>query len=141
MSAPTPHLVQEFYDRIWNGAEFEAAPEIIAEGFVFRGSLGADLRGREAFLQYVRSVREALADYRCDILECVADGDRAFAKMRFGGRHVGAFRRFDPTGKPVHWLGAALFRFEVERIVELWVLGDLAGLDEVLRANAASRHP
>ncbi len=136
MSPPTPPLVRAFYDRIWNAGDFEAATEIVVETFVFRGSLGAELSGRNAFLEYVRSVRSVFADYRCDVVECVAARDRAFAKMHFGGRHVGAFRGFDPTGKPVHWLGAALFHFESERIVELWVLGDLAGLDNVLRANA-----
>jgi steroid delta-isomerase-like uncharacterized protein len=137
MPASTPPLVRSFYDRIWNAGDFEAATEIVAETIVFRGSLGTELSGRSAFLQYARSVRTALADYRCDVLECVAEDDRAFAKVHFSGRHVGAFRGFDPTGKPVQWLGAALFRFESERIVELWVLGDLAGLDNVLTANAS----
>ena len=42
--------------------------------------------------------------------------------MRFGGRHVGMFRGYAATGKPVLWLGAALFRFEGPAIAELWVL-------------------
>jgi hypothetical protein len=33
------------------------------------------------------------------------------------------------------WHGAALFRFEGGVICELWVLGDLAGLDRVLLQN------
>jgi predicted ester cyclase len=136
MSATAPDLVRAFYDRIWDHGELTAADEILDEGFVFRGSLGAELRGRDAFLGYVRSVRSALAEYRCEILECVSERDRAFAKMRFGGLQVGLFRGFAPTGKPVQWLGAALFRFERDRIAELWVLGDLAGLDELLRGNA-----
>jgi hypothetical protein len=37
----------------------------------------------------------------------------------------------------VHWHGAALFRFEDDRIGELWVLGDLAGLNAMLRSNAS----
>ena len=44
------------------------------------------------------------------------------------------FRGYEPTGKIVHWLGAALFRFENSVIAELWVLGDLAWLD------ACSKH-
>jgi steroid delta-isomerase-like uncharacterized protein len=131
----SPALVTAFYDRLWNDGELDAADALLAEDFRFRGSLGAELRGRAAFLDYVRTVRGALADYRCEILECVAEGDQAFAQMRFGGRHVGAFRGFEPTGKPVQWMGAALFRFEGGAIASLWVLGDLAGLDAVLRAN------
>jgi len=97
------------------------------------------MRGREAFQNYVRTVRAALADYQCEILSCVAEGNQAFAKMCFSGRHVVAFQGYEPTGKIVQWLGAALFRFEDSMIAELWVLGDLAGLDTLLRRQAAGR--
>lgn len=137
----TPHLVQQFYSRIWNAGEHDAVADILAEDFAFRGSLGSELKGREAFKEYVRSVRTALAEYRCDILECVAEGDRAFAKMRFSGRHTGEFRGYAPTGRLVEWLGAALFRFEAHRIAELWVLGDLAGLDARLEGGRPMRGP
>jgi predicted ester cyclase len=80
-------------------------------------------------------VRSALANYRCHVLECVAEGDRAFAKMEFSDLHVAPFRGFQPTGKVVYWLGAALFRFENGMIADLWILGDLAGLDLVLEKN------
>jgi predicted ester cyclase len=80
-------------------------------------------------------VRTALANYRCEILECVTEGNKAFAKMRFSGTHVAEFRGCSPTGKPVCWSGAALFYFTGEVITELWVLGDLAGLDTTLQDN------
>jgi steroid delta-isomerase-like uncharacterized protein len=134
----TPSLVKAFYERIWNAGDLAAAPELLAEGFVFRGSLGSEMVGRGAFGDYVRSVRGALGGYNCEILDCVAEGDRAFARMRFSGMHTGPFRGFQPTGKPVHWHGAALFRLERGLIAELWVLGDLAGLDQVLRQNQAA---
>lgn len=132
----TPLLVEAFYKRIWDAGDLAAASELLSEEFCFRGSLGREMRGRDAFLEYVRSVRGALADYRCEIIDCVAEGDKAFAKMRFGGIHLAPFRGYEPTGKPVHWLGAALFRFDSGCIAELWVLGDLAGLGAVLQQNA-----
>jgi predicted ester cyclase len=70
------------------------------------------MRGGEAFKNYVRDVRVALADYQCEILSCVAEENQAFAKMCFSRRHVAAFQGYEPTGKLVQWLGAALFRFE-----------------------------
>ena len=136
MSTPWP--VEQFYERIWNAGDESAAAALLTEDFVFRGSLGSSTRGREAFLDYVRSVRDSLADYRCDILDCVSENGRAFARMRFSGRHVGAFRGYSPSGKLVEWSGAALFSLEQNVIAELWVLGDLHGLDEVLHANAGA---
>ena len=56
--------------------------------------------------------------------------------MRFSGVHTGEFRGYAPSGLPVHWLGAALFRFDHGKIAELWVLGDLMGLDALLAKNA-----
>jgi steroid delta-isomerase-like uncharacterized protein len=131
----TPNLVEAFYRRIWNDGDLAAALDLLSEGFLFRGSLGSEMHGREAFLEYVGTVRGALAEYHCEVLECVTEGNHAFAKMRFSGRHVALFRGYQPTGKAVHWMGAALFCFEDEKITELWVLGDLKGLDGLLDAN------
>lgn len=133
----TPHLVSDFYERVWNAGNQSAVGDLLAENFVFRGSLGAEMIGRARFWDYVCGVRSALDNYRCDILQCVSEGTLAFAKMRFGGKHVGDFRGYPPSGLPVHWYGAALFRFEDGQILELWVLGDLAGLDAMLSSNTS----
>ncbi len=130
-------FVREFYERIWNTGDFDATEELLAPDFIFRGSLGPEMRGREPFCEYVKSVRSALDGYRCDILDCVTEGQKAFAKMRFSGLHVGQFKGFAPTGKPVNWLGAALFRIQGRMIAELWVLGDLVSLEADLKKNAA----
>jgi steroid delta-isomerase-like uncharacterized protein len=132
----TPHLVHAFYERIWNKGDLQAVPELLATDFVFRGSLGNETRGQEEFKEYVRLVRGSFTDYCCEILNCVSEGDRAFARMRFSGLHTGMFRGFAPTNRTVSWAGAALFRFESGVITDLWVLGDLSGLDEGLRENA-----
>jgi steroid delta-isomerase-like uncharacterized protein len=131
----TPALVSAFYERIWNCGDLEAVEELLSEDFRFRGSLGSELEGREPFRGYVRAIRGALADYRCDILDCVSENDRAFARMRFSGRHVGTFQGFAPSGKIVSWAGAALFRLKSDVIAELWVVGDLSSLSAMLGAN------
>jgi predicted ester cyclase len=131
----TPTLIEAFYSRIWNDGDLAATRDLLTTRFCFRGSLGLEMRGTDAFENYVRSVRGALTAYHCEILDCVAERNKAFAKMRFSGVHVAPFRGFQPSGKSVQWLGAALFVFERNRIASLWVLGDLASLDAVLQAN------
>ena len=128
-------LVESFYSRIWNAGD-EHVEDLLSRDFAFRGSLGTEAHGHAEFLAYVRSVRGSLADYHCEILDCVTEPTRAFARMLFSGMHVAPFRGFAPTGNSVQWQGAALFSFRDDLIGELWVLGDLAGLDQVLRANA-----
>jgi predicted ester cyclase len=134
----TPGVVDVFYSQIWNCGDLAASSTLLSTDFRFRGSLGAELRGHDAFADYVRSVRGALADYHCEILDCVTEQNKAFAKMRFSGTHVAPFRGYQPKGKRVHWLGAALCLLDSGLISEVWVLGDLAGLDALLEANAKS---
>jgi predicted ester cyclase len=55
--------------------------------------------------------------------------------MLFSGRHIGVFRGHEPTGREISWVGAALFRLRGERIASVWVLGDVAALDAMLREN------
>ena len=131
------HLVETFYQRIWDRGEEAAALQILSSEFCFRGSLGLEKRGPDEFLEYVRLVRGALADYACEIVELVCEPACAAARMRFRGRHVGALLACPPTGNFVCWDGAAFFRFESGRIAELWVLGDI----EALRRQLAARDP
>jgi predicted ester cyclase len=130
-------LVNRFYDEVWNRADTSIIPQLFHEDCVFRGSLGAERRGHEELADYVREVTGALSGYRCDIETLVVERDRAFAKMRFTGRHTGPFLGFAPTGAELAWAGAALFETEGGRIRSLWVLGDLAGLTALLERQAA----
>jgi predicted ester cyclase len=125
-------MVEEFYARIWNAGDEGAAQRLLAPELRLRGSTGVGLEGIGPFLDYVRLIRSALADYRCAIEDVLVDGDRAFARMRFAGRHVGRFLGVAPTGRELQWAGAALFRIEAGRIRSVWVLGDVDGLKQQL---------
>ena len=138
---PLPAPVDAFYERLWNRKDRSGLAEILHPEVTFRGSLGVVRTGHEAFWRYVLEVTGPLADYRCQELACVSEGERVFARMRFAGRHVGVFRGFPPTGAHVAWEGAALFRIQDGRITDVWVLGDLAGLDAQLERQAREHAP
>jgi len=125
----------EEYARIWNTGDFERIRELTHSEFAFRSAVGSDMTGHESFIAYGRSLRESLADYRCEILECVCDETQAFAKMRYRGVHTRVFLGFEPTGLPVEWIGAALFSVKKGRISDVWVLGDRYGLELLLQRN------
>lgn len=132
-------LVGAFYMDIWNRGDLSAIPTLLRDDFTFRGSLGTERRGHAGFAAYVEMVRGALGDYRCDVLDLVADDRRAFARMRFSGVHVGEFLGYAPSHKRVEWIGAALFTTGDDgRISDLWVLGDTQALTTQLDANARS---
>ena len=94
-------VVESFYADIWNRHDKSKIPVLLGDNFTFRGSLGQAKVGHEGFGSYVDFVHAALANYRCDILDLVVEGSKAFARMRFSGIHRGEFFGYQPTGKPV----------------------------------------
>lgn len=127
--------VNSFYADIWNRHDASAMASLLTTEFTFRGSLGRACQGHAEFAEYVNMVHRALGNYRCEILDIVVEPPRAFARMRFSGMHQGEFLGFAPTGQRVEWSGAALFTFDNSLIADLWVLGDLMGLQQLLAAQ------
>jgi steroid delta-isomerase-like uncharacterized protein len=126
-------LVREFYERIWNAYDLEYIPRLLQDDFSFRGSLGSQCHGHREFAAYVDRVHGALGNYDCQIRELIAEGNKVFARMLFSGAHRGELLGIAPTHRTVSWAAAAVFTFQRERIVDLWVLGDVSGLLQQLR--------
>ena len=129
-------IVRRFYDEIWNAGQQAAMTEILEPEFRFRGSLGVETRGRNAFWAYAQTLRGGLKDYHCHIDDMIEEGDKIFARMTFSGRHVGELLGVEPTGESVAWVGCALFTLSGGKVAELWVLGDLDGLKAQLAGEA-----
>lgn len=129
------YAVHRFYENVWNRHDKSVIPALLQPDFTFRGSLGQTKIGHSEFAGYVDFVHQALGAYQCHILDLVAEGHQCFARMRFSGTHRGDFFAFKPTGKKVEWAGAALFTFRDGLVADLWVLGDVHGLLELLERN------
>lgn len=128
--------VRRFYESIWNAQDKRVIPKVLHENFTFRGSLGQEKHGHDGFAEYLDRVHTALGEYRCVIEELVAEDNKVFAKMTFTGVHQDEFLGYPPTRKQLSWVGCALFDFHGDKISNVWVLGDLKGLEEQLRQNA-----
>jgi steroid delta-isomerase-like uncharacterized protein len=126
-------LVRRYYDQMWNRWDFALAQEFIAADICFRGSLGTSVRGRQGFIQYMRSVRSAFPDFHNDVEELIAEGDSVVARLTYTGTHQGELFGIAPTGRLITYAGVAFFRVAENRIAEGWVLGDVHGLLRQLR--------
>jgi predicted ester cyclase len=133
--SPRKEVVRAFYKELWDRPDTSLIPRLLHEGFTFRGSLGPSLVSHAEFARYVDWVTAALGDYTSDILALVEEGDCVAAKLRFHGIHRAEMFGIPPTGRRVWWYGAPLFTFEGDRVRDLWVLGDVHGLIERLRAR------
>ncbi|MBX3501854.1 MAG: ester cyclase [Alphaproteobacteria bacterium] len=128
-------LVRRFYDEVWNHADEAVAREILAADLSFRGSIGEERAGAEGFIDYMRKIHRAFADYHCRIDHLVADADSAAARMTFGGLHCESLWGEKPTGHTVTWTGAAFFTVKHGQIATIWVLGDTETLRRQLRGT------
>ncbi len=132
-------LVERFYHDVWNQADEAVAREILHADFRFRASLGPERRGPDGFIDYMRSIHAALADYTCIIEDLVVTDTRAAARMLFKGRHRGVFFDVEPTGRDIAWAGGAFFTTDGRQITELWVLGDVDSVKQQLNASGTAQ--
>ncbi len=138
-------LIERFYSELWNEWKFALAEELLDEQIAFRGSLGAEMRGRAAFCNYMRRVRDAFPDFHNKIEEMVAENNRVVARLTYTGTHRGKIFGVAPTGRAIKYAGAAFFRIENGRIAQGWVLGDVVGVlaqigARMLPEEIASKH-
>jgi steroid delta-isomerase-like uncharacterized protein len=127
-------LVRCFYFEVWNKADEALARRILHPEFAFRASLGVERRGPAGFIDDLRSIHAALANYTCIIDDLIATEDRAAARMTFNGIHRGPLLGFPATGREIRWAGAAFFHFDGEQIIKLWVLGDIDSVRQQVSA-------
>lgn len=138
MQVTPKSLVERFYHDVWNNADEDAAREILHSDFRFRASLGPERRGPDGFIDYLRSIHAALADYTCTIDELVSTEDRAAARMTFKGVHRARFFGVEATGREIKWVGGAFFKTDGRQIVDLWVVGDIDSVKRQLGAHPTS---
>jgi steroid delta-isomerase-like uncharacterized protein len=131
-------LVRRFYAAVWNRWDDTAVNELLDEHFVFRGSLGDQVRGRDGFRSYRDKIRTAFPDFHNQIVDLVASGDRAAARLCCSGHHQGEVLGIAPTGARVAYEGAAFFTASDGQLAEVWVLGDVDGLRRQLGAGSGA---
>lgn len=126
--------VRAFYADLWEQGDLARLPALMHEDVAFQGTFGQVMRGLDAFAAYVRSVRLAFSDYRCEVRDLLAQDSRVAARVGFSGRHdVGPFLDCPPSGRILAWEGVGFFSLDGGRIRELWVMGDMLGLMGQLR--------
>ncbi|MGA8220351.1 MAG: ester cyclase [Candidatus Acidiferrales bacterium] len=130
------NLIRRFFDEMWNPWNFTKADELLSTDIKFRGTLGPELKGRDAFRAYMRQVQAAFPDFHNSILEMTAESDRVVARTFYRGTHRGEIFGLAPTGKAISYAGAAFFRIADGKVIEGWVLGDLLGLLRELGARS-----
>lgn len=86
-------------------------------------------RTPQEYADHVREFLTLFGDFRFEVEECFAAGDRVYVRWRQTGRHLASFDGEQPTRAPLTDISSAVYRVRRGQIVEYWIQTDRLGLE------------
>lgn len=80
-----------------------------------------DLRGPDAFKAMITGFVGAISDFREEVMDQMAEGDKVATRINGSGRHTGEVMGAAPTGRELKWNSVFITRFDKGKIAEEWV--------------------
>ena len=111
-----------FIENVWNRRDPSAVDRYLAPNFIEHNpNLPPGLAGRK---QFATAVMAGFSDYRAEIQEVVAEGDRVIGRVLWTGTQDGPFLGRPATGNKVRFSTADFFRIENGKLAEHWDVVD-----------------
>jgi steroid delta-isomerase-like uncharacterized protein len=120
-------IIRRYIGEIWSTGNLEAADEIIAEAFIFRGPIN-ELEGLEAFKKFVAGIHTAVPDIHFTLEDSVAEGNKVAFRWTMTGTHTSELMGIAPTGKRFDVAGATIARLSGGKMAEVWLYWDRLSL-------------
>ena len=109
-------LARRFFQEVWNDGDEAAIDRYIAADA--RGNDPDFGAGREAFRQQWREWRAGFPDVHFEVIDVIAEGNKALTRWVLTGTHTGAFNGIPATGRSIRVEGMSLDIIEDGMIVE-----------------------
>jgi len=124
--------IQRLYDLI-NAGDIDGFGRQFADDFVERAEIPGIPPTKDGVVQYFRLLRAAFPDFRMDVKDLIASGDKAVARLRVSGTHKGEFMGIPATGKSVSMNLIDITRFGDDGLArEHWGVADQLALMQQL---------
>ena len=82
------------------------------------------LTGIETYKGFIKEHFKAFPDYKEEIQQIIAEGDKVFIITKGMATHTGPLGEIAPTNKKMTIMNYGLFIFKDDKIVEMWVSWD-----------------
>lgn len=106
---------------------------VAADMVIHYAELAEPLTGRDTWLHGFSVMRDAFPDFRVDVEEMVAAGDRVAMRVRISGTHDGDFQGVAATGRRVSYVSHEFYRVAHGTVAEEWICSDMGSLFAQLR--------
>jgi len=127
MSQENKAIFSRYLEEIWNKGNLAVVDEILTPDFV-QHAPGRDVKGLEAFKQYVMAFRTAFPDFHFTIEDQFAEGEKVVTHWTATGTHEGELMGIAATGKHITLPGTTITRFAGAKLAENLLYWDRLGL-------------
>jgi len=129
--------IRRLYDLI-NAGDVDGFGRQLADDFVERDEVPGFPPTKDGVAEYFWKLTAAFPDLQMVAEDVIASGDKAVARVRVTGRHMGSFMGIPATGKPVSVKLIDILRFgEDGKAREHWGVVDLLSLMQQIGAVPA----
>jgi len=124
--------LHRFVEEVINQGRYEAADELVEEGFVELDPFPGQQQGREGLKDVIRMMRTAFPDIHWVVEETIASGDKVVSRFKWTGTHRGEFLGIPATGRNVSVPGVVIDRLNGGKMADSRILMDAMGLMQQL---------
>jgi steroid delta-isomerase-like uncharacterized protein len=118
MSQDVQHVLDSVV-ALWNTGSADIAAKIYTDDCPrIDPNVPPETRGGAAIARYVAEVRSAYPDFKLEVLDSIAEGERLAVHWVVTGTHKGDFRGIAPTGKRIKITGMTLARIQNGKLAE-----------------------
>jgi predicted ester cyclase len=83
--------------------------------------------GHKFILQFAKQIRTAIPDIKIQKCEFLSENDNVLTVQKtFSGTHRSPLKGIPASGKKVKWYEISVVKFNNDKIIEEWVVSDLA---------------
>jgi predicted ester cyclase len=129
--------IRTAYERISAG-DLSGFGDLVADDFVEHEEIPGLSATKDGMLEWFRLLLVAFPDFRMEVDDLLADGDKTVARVTATATHQGEFMGVSPTSNRVEIQIIDIMRFDDDGLVcEHWGLADMMSLMEQLGAVPA----
>ena len=116
-------LARRYVEEIWDKGNLDLIDELFTTDFVRHGPpvIEGEVHGPEGLKGLVSTYHTGFPDFKVDIEELIAEGDRVVTRWTVRGTHEGELMGNAPTGNRATFTGFLVDRISGDKIEEEWV--------------------
>lgn len=120
-------LIFNYVDQVWNHANTQALMKLTTNDFIYHlgGNQAYDRAGMAEFLTRTHA---AFPDWSVEILDIIAENNKATIRWQGQVTHLGRFYSLEPTGKKVSVSGINMYQIVNQKIAIEWEQTDSLNL-------------